>query len=417
MTEYWNDYPECLSIIHRRLFDEDIDYKQFLINKEYNFGRALILNCGNGWVERELYDYGIIKSAIGIEYNEVLIKECESKKEGRNLHYVCHDLNTVMFEDNSFDVVINYSTGHRIRYIESVWLNIQKWLKPGGYFIQHDYIGPPRNQYTRTQWAAMNELNNTLDPSVKKHLVYPSLETDTIHSDKMIPLTYDIFTVLYHKKSGGVLAYELLTHNDNLFHSELEERKNIVSILMNKDEKYTKDTGESFFHFIIAKNTKKDVNVNKYITRMKERERLADYTHGHYSYNKCAAGDIILFNDANSIDNSLFVHGFSYAESSGRWSIDDSSIIRFKIDTPRPTEIYLVVQSLPDYAQEVLIEINGFISTTVVKNNRLLKIPILNCPNEVILILRYANVKTPKELNINEDERKLALFFRTMYLL
>lgn len=71
---YWNDYPECLKEINYRLFSENIDYKQFLIkNNLNNFKHALILNCGNGWVERELYDYKIIKSATCVEYNHNLI--------------------------------------------------------------------------------------------------------------------------------------------------------------------------------------------------------------------------------------------------------------------------------------------------------------------------------------------------------
>lgn len=35
---YWNDYPECLSIINTRLFRKDIDWKMFLIeNNLLNF--------------------------------------------------------------------------------------------------------------------------------------------------------------------------------------------------------------------------------------------------------------------------------------------------------------------------------------------------------------------------------------------
>ena len=63
--------PECLSIINTRLFGEDIDWKQYLINNNLNnFKHALILNCGNGWVERELYDAGIILKATAVEYNK-----------------------------------------------------------------------------------------------------------------------------------------------------------------------------------------------------------------------------------------------------------------------------------------------------------------------------------------------------------
>ena len=47
--KYWNDYPECLSIINTRLFGQDIDWKDYLLNNNKSgFKHALILNCGNG---------------------------------------------------------------------------------------------------------------------------------------------------------------------------------------------------------------------------------------------------------------------------------------------------------------------------------------------------------------------------------
>ncbi len=133
--KYWNDYPECLSIINMRLFGENIDWKQYLINNNLNnFKHALILNCGNGWVERELFDEKIILKATAVEYNNDLINECNHKKDTRDITYIQHDINTVDFSDNTFDVVINFAACHHIRYIEKVCNNIRKWLIPEGYF-------------------------------------------------------------------------------------------------------------------------------------------------------------------------------------------------------------------------------------------------------------------------------------------
>ena len=79
--KYWNDYPECLSIINMRLFGQDIDWKDYLLNNgKSNFKHALILNCGNGWVERELYDAGIIKKATAVEYSRDLVDQCNKEK-------------------------------------------------------------------------------------------------------------------------------------------------------------------------------------------------------------------------------------------------------------------------------------------------------------------------------------------------
>ena len=89
-------------------------------------------------------------------------------REARDITYVQHDINTVDFPDDTFDLVINFAACHHIRYIEKVCNSIRGWLKPDGYFIHNDYIGPQRNQYSKRQWKQMNEVNNILHPSIKK---------------------------------------------------------------------------------------------------------------------------------------------------------------------------------------------------------------------------------------------------------
>ena len=37
--------------------------------------RALILNCGNGWVEREMVSANVMAEAVGIDYSEALLDE------------------------------------------------------------------------------------------------------------------------------------------------------------------------------------------------------------------------------------------------------------------------------------------------------------------------------------------------------
>lgn len=34
--KYWNDYPECLSIINTRLFGEDINWRRYQLEKIIN---------------------------------------------------------------------------------------------------------------------------------------------------------------------------------------------------------------------------------------------------------------------------------------------------------------------------------------------------------------------------------------------
>jgi len=428
--KYWNDYPECLSIINTRLFGEDIDWKQYLINNNLiNFKNALILNCGNGWVERELYDAGIILKVTAVEYNTDLVKECNKMKGMRDITYVQHDINTVKFDENTFDLVINFAACHHIRYIERVCINIRKWLTEDGYFIHNDYIGPQRNQYSKHQWKQMNEVNNMLNSSIKKSLGYPDViqmmiddPTEAINSNRIIPTVYDLFNIDYHRKSGGAVAYEILTHNPKLFNAHLAIREKIVKKIMVKDLEYMKETGESFFHFIIARNNKEvsEEIINNNLKLMNIREEIASRTFGHYCYNCLEKTELIYCNNDNSYGKSFFVHGFSNIEKNGRWSIGDTSVIRFKYEDTGNNKLLVNINSMSNSSQKISVEINEMKTIDIsVKSEQILELPLIqnkDYPNEAVIIFNYYDVKTPKELGLNNDRRELALFFKWIKL-
>lgn len=428
--KYWNDYPECLSIINTRLFSEDISWTEFLKKQNLvNFKHALILNCGNGWVERELYDNGIILHAVGVEYNQDLVNECNNHKNERNIEYIQHDINTVSFPDNSFDVVINFAACHHIQYIERVCNNIRKWLKPDGLFLHNDYIGPQRNQYAKEEWIKMNEINSLLPIQYKKGLGYPDVQqmmkddpTEAINSCHIIPTIYKLFDIEYHKKSGGAIAYEILTHNNNLFNLNIEERKKWVQKIMEYDGEYLNKTGNSFFHFIICKNSK-SVNqetIDELINDMDKREKLALKLFGHYCYNTLDINETIYTYD-HSYGKSFFVHGFHHIEPTGIWSKDNISVIRFRFNNNGNNKLLLSVNSMPNVSQEVTININN--NTEIledIQSKKIIELPLIenkDYPNEAFIIFNYHNVKTPKELHINDDGRKLALLFEWIKLI
>tara|TARA_B100001287_G_scaffold85837_1_gene71704 strand:+ start:1131 stop:2465 length:1335 start_codon:yes stop_codon:yes gene_type:complete len=428
---YWNDYPECMSIINKRLFGQDIDWKDYLLdNGNSGFEHALILNCGNGRVERELYDTGIIKKATAVEYIKELVDQCNKNKGSRDITYIQHDINTISFPENTFDCVINFAACHHIMKIEEVMVNITRWLEPNGCFIHNDYIGPQRNQYSRQTWNAMNIVNNSINKKYRKHLGYPDVQqmmlddpTEAINSNSILPVLYDLFDIQTHTKSGGAIAYEILTHNPLLFNMNPTLRKALVEYIMKKDLEYMNATGESFFHFIVAVNTKNIDSkvIRKNLYHMNVRERRAEKTFGHYCYNKLETECIVKCDNPNSYEKSFFVHGFSAIESTGRWSDQETSIIMFKYENTDPRRLLLNVTPMPNVQQKVTINTNETEnSTIVVTSEQVLEIPLTpnnDYPDEAVVIMKYHDLKSPKELGIGDDGRKLGLFFKWIKLI
>ena len=77
--------------------------------------------------------------------------------------------------------------------------------------------------------------------------------------------------------------------------------------------------------------------------------------------------------------------------------------------------------SLHGYSQKLSIEINEQSKKDfVVKGVQKLKLSLVqnkDYPNEVIIRFNYYDVKSPKELGLNRDGRKLALLFKWIKLI
>ena len=212
------------------------------------FERALILNCGNGWVERELLASGLIREAVGIDYGEELLQEARAAaaENGLPLTYVRANINDGVFPEGEFDLVVNHAAAHHIAAIDRVFREICRILPEDGWFVSYDYVGPHRNQYEPAAWEAAWSLNGELPASLRQDLQYPHLPTmlvtdptEAIHSELIVETMHRYFTVSEFTPLGGALAYPLLTHNGRLFESDdPAERAAWVDRIMEADDRF-----------------------------------------------------------------------------------------------------------------------------------------------------------------------------------
>ena len=259
--QYWNDLVQVRSHLNRLATGNcDSDWMTKVLEL-HEPGRALILNCGNGWVERELYDRGLILSAFAIDISESLLLDAEASKGNRPIQYEKADINSFEFPQNEFDFVINHAAIHHTAKIDRTMRGIATALKTDGLFVNWDYVGPHRNQYPYEQWEAAFQLNKELPDSLQADLVYPHLPTmllmdpsEAIHSELFLT-TYDrYFDSVHCAALGGGVAYPLLTHNAKFHSASDEERLQWLDLILQRDLEYTEGKiSRSLFAFIIGR--------------------------------------------------------------------------------------------------------------------------------------------------------------------
>lgn len=264
---YWNDLDRVRAHLNRRATgSESVSWYAHLLshNGGRPFHRALILNCGNGWVEHDLLAAGTIESAVGIDISEPLLADARAAADARQLRYVRMDINTVAFPDDDFDLAVNHAAGHHIAYPDRVLRALADRLGPDGTFASWDYVGPHRNQYRAGAWEAAWSANRDLPERFRMDLRYPHLPTmvaddptEAIHSELFRSHLDRYFVVEHERALGGAIAYLLLTFNDAIHLAYAQgdpEADATLRRILELDEAYTDEHPEdTLFWYGIAK--------------------------------------------------------------------------------------------------------------------------------------------------------------------
>ena len=248
---YWNDLPEVAAHIERRATGKDGTtwYEHLLdISGGRTFRKALFLNCGNGWVERELLRAGIVEEAVGTDISADLLEQAskEAAEAGLNARYYARDINTADLPEGDYDLVVNFAAAHHIAYLDKVLRKVAEVLPADGVFASVDYIGPHRNQYGYEQWQAAVTLNDQLPTHFRSAMSYPHLPTmlhgdptEAIHAELILETVRRYFRLEEFNPIGGGLAYLVLSFNRGVHDSAGPERDEVVQQVLDADVQWT----------------------------------------------------------------------------------------------------------------------------------------------------------------------------------
>jgi SAM-dependent methyltransferase len=296
---YWNDYEMVRQHINKRIGGKGNTkwYQHFIqAHPGKKFKKALFVNCGNGWVEREMYQAGLFEEAAGVDYLQPLVDEAQTKANEAHLpiRYYQLDINTGDFPETGFDLVVNHAGCHHIAYLNKVLRAICGAMTDDGYFINFDYVGPHRNQYPYEQWSKIFDLNESLPAELRQEIAFPHLPTmlatdptEAIHSELIIEYTNRYFETEEHKKIGGALAYPLLTFNKNMQQATPNLQERWIRHILLSDLTFTEAfPNSSMFDYFTGKPKKSilkdDALLKNFEDEENERERKAVANNGYY---------------------------------------------------------------------------------------------------------------------------------------
>jgi len=250
--QFWNDLKVVIKYVNKLATDnENLDWRQDILNrfKEHiPFKRILIVGCGNGWLERKLYDLNIGQHFDAFDISEDYIKEAKANLGNRKINYFIDDINKLENLQGKYDAIFNFAILHHADKIEFAFDKLSKILNPDGLMFNEEYIGPSRNQYSDEHVRIMTKINNKLPkqfrqtrplrPPLSQFRVDP---TEAVHSALVKPMFEKYFDVIFQRNINGGIAYQILWNNIKQFEDGSENAVKWLDYLLKEDYNLSKN--------------------------------------------------------------------------------------------------------------------------------------------------------------------------------
>jgi len=249
--KYWNDLTVVKKYKNKLSTDNEdlhwIDDIKNRFSKYVPFKKVLIVGCGNGWLERLLYD-----SKIGLEFDafdisQKYIDEAKKLSGNRPINYFLDNVNSMeKITEKMYDAIFNFAILHHTENLDDAMKKLSKALKPEGFMFNEEYVGPARNQYSENHLFYMLEVmselpkrfrnQNSLIPPLANFRIEP---TEAIHSDLVVSSFKKYFDIVYERNMNGGIAYQILWNNISEFEKNDDESSMWLNFILEKDIEYT----------------------------------------------------------------------------------------------------------------------------------------------------------------------------------
>ncbi|WP_034259885.1 class I SAM-dependent methyltransferase [Altibacter lentus] len=256
--------------------DPDINYKQhFIANycQERSDLRLLSLGAGTCSHELELARYPQFAEIVCVDLAENRLaqaKEIAEAQQLSNIHFVASDLNTYPFAEEYFDIVLFNASLHHFEQVEKLLTSqVNKTLKPNGYVVINEYVGPDRLQYPKYQIKAINNALKSIDPEYRKRFktrfpknryygsgVWRMIMADPsecVDSAGILPALHAHFITCEEKGYGGNILMSVLKDISHHFVTPTVEQEAMLQRLFDLEDTYLTSHDSDFVFGVYQK--------------------------------------------------------------------------------------------------------------------------------------------------------------------
>lgn len=211
---------------------EDVWLKKLIAQFEISPNSSwLSIGCGNGGWELYIAESGFCEQIEGIDISPHAIRIAQEAASSRNIskaHFRASDIQAERLPEQAYDVVLFSMSLHHVERLEYVLAEVLRSLRPGGFLIINEYVGPSRWQWSDQRLTIINTLLSTLPPHYRVHSQRdeiktleerPSIEfmkhidpSESVRSADILPIVRSYFEIAAEFPYGGAILHKLLEY-------------------------------------------------------------------------------------------------------------------------------------------------------------------------------------------------------------
>jgi ubiquinone/menaquinone biosynthesis C-methylase UbiE len=210
----------------------------------------LSLGCGAAGTEIAASGWGLFGSMLALDASSVSLKiaEVQAEQQGvTNIQFGGADLERLDLPAAGFDVVLMNMSLHHVRELRRTLSQVERALRPDGFFIVHEFVGPRQFQFTDMQLNLVRELlaalpdrfrHDSTTGQIKTEYVRRSLEywnvadpSEAIRSDRIVPELERQFRIIERLDYGGTILHLLLENIVHNFDAADKKDRAIIALL------------------------------------------------------------------------------------------------------------------------------------------------------------------------------------------
>ncbi len=193
--------------------------------------RWLSVGCGAAGQEVGAAQQGLFAHLDAIDISRSALEEgrrLAAAAEVENISFIEADFGQHELCPESYDVVFMNMSLHHVKELDAFLARIAACLRPGGFFLINEYIGPRQFQFGERQLSIVNDILEVLPEKLRQDVTTGEIKrsyerksveywnvadpSEAVRSDLIVPTLGHHFDVVERVDYGGTVLHLLLEH-------------------------------------------------------------------------------------------------------------------------------------------------------------------------------------------------------------